>query len=134
MLIKILKKFASFFSDKLKIKVQPKTPSDLYIESISENCYQMFKKDFEKSFVFSDDDSIRSFAINEAIKKFDKKKLFLEFGVYKGDSINLFGKYLKKINIKDKAMTVQLYTTQFTECEINYNETPKGFMLKWENY
>ena len=43
-------------------------------------------------------------------------------------------KYLKKINIKDKAMTVQLYTTQFTECEINYNETTKGFMLKWENY
>jgi|TARA_B110000881_G_scaffold213888_1_gene225485 hypothetical protein len=98
MLIKVLKKFASFFSDKLKLKIQPKTPVDLYIESISENCYQMFKKDFEKSFVFSDDDSIRSFAINEAIKKFDKKKLFLEFGVYKGDSINLFGKYLKKIN------------------------------------
>ena len=98
MLIKILKKFASFFSDKLKIRIQPKTPADLYIESISENCYQMFKKDFEKSFVFSDDDSIRSFAINQAIKKFDEKKLFLEFGVYKGDSINLFGKYLKKIN------------------------------------
>ena len=41
---------------------------------------------------FSNDDSIRSFAINEASKKFNKDNLFLEFGVFKGDSINLFAK------------------------------------------
>ena len=42
-------------------------------------------------------------------------------------------KYLKKINIKDKATTVPLYTIKFTECEVIYYETPKGFKLKWEN-
>ena len=43
-------------------------------------------------------------------------------------------KYLKKINVKDKAVTVPLYTIKFTECEVIYYETPKGFKLKWENY
>ena len=42
-------------------------------------------------------------------------------------------KYLKKINVKDKATTVPLYTIKFTECEVIYYETPKGFKLKWEN-
>ncbi len=46
MLIKILKKFASFFSDKLKIRIQPKTPADLYIESISENFIILFLSKF----------------------------------------------------------------------------------------
>jgi len=98
LLIKILNKFVIFFSNKFKLKIQHKSPAELYIESISEDCYRIFKKDFENSFVFSDDDSIRSFAINQAIKKFDEQNLFLEFGVYKGNSINLFGKYLQKIN------------------------------------
>ena len=34
------------------------------------------------------------------VKRFDKENLFLEFGVFKGDSINLFAKKLKTINAR----------------------------------
>ncbi len=97
-LLKILKKLILFFNNRLKVKSQPSSPADLYYEDVAKNSYETFKSYFKESYVFSDDYSIRNFAINEAIKKFDNKSLFLEFGVFKGDSINLFGKNLKKIN------------------------------------
>ena len=97
-LLKTLKKLIVFFNNRLKVKIQPSSPADLYHEDVAKNSYETFKSYFKDSYVFSDDNSIRSFAINEAIKKFDKESLFLEFGVFKGDSINLFAKKLKKIN------------------------------------
>ena len=97
-LLKTLKKLIVFFNNRLKVKVQPSSPADLYHEDVAKNSYETFKSYFKESYVFSDDSSIRSFAINEAIKKFGKESLFLEFGVFKGDSINLFAKKLKKIN------------------------------------
>ena len=97
-LLKTLKKLIIFFNNRLKIKSQPSSPADLYFEDVARNSYETFKSYFKESYVFSDDNSIRNFAINEAIKKFDKENLFLEFGVFKGDSINLFSKTLKKIN------------------------------------
>tara|TARA_B100000579_G_C22693350_1_gene786164 strand:+ start:223 stop:936 length:714 start_codon:yes stop_codon:yes gene_type:complete len=97
-LLKTLKKLIIFFNNRLKVKVQPSSPADLYHEDVAKNSYETFKSYFKDSYVFSDDSSIRSFAINEAIKKFGKESLFLEFGVFKGDSINLFAKKLKKVN------------------------------------
>ncbi len=97
-LLKILKKLIVFFNSRLKVKVQPSSPADLYHADVAKNSYEFFKNDFKDSYVFSDESSIRSFAINEAIKKFDKESLFLEFGVFKGDSINFFAKKLRKID------------------------------------
>ena len=97
-LLKILKKLIIFFNSRLKVKVQPSSPAELYHADVAKNSYETFKNYFKDSYVFSDDSSIRSFAINEAIKKFDKESLFLEFGVFKGDSINLFAEKLKKID------------------------------------
>ncbi len=97
-LLNILKKFIIFLNNKLKIKPQPLSPAELYFEDVAKNSYENFKSYFKNSYIFSDDNSIRSFAINEAVKQFDKESLFLEFGVFKGDSINLFAKSLEKIN------------------------------------
>ena len=97
-LLNLLKKFIVFLNNRLKIKTQPLSPTELYYEEVSKKSFETFKEYFKKSFVFSDDNSIRNFAINEAIKKFDNQNLFLEFGVFKGDSINLFAKNLKKID------------------------------------
>ena len=66
-----------------------------FMSSIVENIRDFQQKN---SFVFSDDASIRNYAINESVKKFDNQCLFLEFGVFKGESINLFAKKLNKIN------------------------------------
>ena len=96
-ILKILKKLIIFYNNRLKIKIHPPSPADLYFEEVAKNSYENFKGYFKDAYVFSDDNSIRSFAINEAIKKFDKENLFLEFGVFKGDSLALFAKNLKKI-------------------------------------
>ncbi len=96
-LLRQFAKLLSFISNRLKIKVQPKSPSDLYLEKISQESYDFFKEEFKNSFIFSDDDSIRKFAISSAIDNYKKGELFLEFGVFKGYSINLFAKNLKKI-------------------------------------
>ena len=54
---------------KTKISLQPKSPVDIHYEELAKDCYNHFKEHFKKSYVFSDDESIRGFAINEAIKK-----------------------------------------------------------------
>ena len=99
-LLKQFAKILSFINNRLKIKIQPKSPSDLYLEKISQESYDFFKEDFKNSFIFSDDDSIRNFAISNAIDNYKKGELFLEFGVFKGYSINLFARSLKKIECK----------------------------------
>ena len=99
-LLGILRKLLEFANNILKVKSQSKSPAELYLDTVSRESYEIFKDEFKNSYVFTDDESIRTFAINEAIKKFSKEKLFLEFGVYKGNSINLFAKYLKNIDAK----------------------------------
>ena len=93
----ILNKLVLFFNDKIKIK--SKSPADFYFEDVSKQSYIFFQKYIENSFVFSNDNSIREFSINQSTKKFDNKNLFLEFGVYKGYSTNLFAKCLKNKKI-----------------------------------
>ena len=93
-----LTKLILFYNSRLKIKSQALSPPDLYYAEVSKNSYEYFKKYFKDSYIYSEDESIRRFAINEAIKKFNNKDLFLEFGVFKGDSINLFAESLNKIN------------------------------------
>lgn len=100
LILKILNKLIIFINNRLQIKKRPSSPADLYFEEVSKNSYEKFKDYFKDAFVFGDDNSIRSFAIEEATKKFDNTHLFLEFGVFKGDSINLFARNLKKINAK----------------------------------
>lgn len=100
LILKILYKLIIFLNNRLQIKKKPSSPADLYFEEVSKNSYEKFKDYFKDSYVFGDDNSIRSFAIEEAAKKFDNTHLFLEFGVFKGDSINLFAKNLKKISAK----------------------------------
>ena len=38
---------------------------------------------------------------------------------------------LEKLGLKDKAKSIQGYTTKFTLCESAHNKAPKGFMLEW---
>ena len=95
-----LRRLISFYNSRLKIKTQALSPPDLYYAEVSKNSYEYFKKYFKDSYIYSEDESIRRFAINEAIKRFTNKDLFLEFGVFKGDSINLFSESLNKIDAK----------------------------------
>jgi len=89
-----LKSLLNFIETHLKIA--SKSPVDIYLESLSMDCFKLFEKDMKKSLIFSKDDEIRKFSVSHAIKNNPSDKLFLEFGVFKGDSINAFAKYLSK--------------------------------------
>ena len=89
-----LKSLLNFIETHLKIA--SKSPVDIYLESLSMDCFKLFEKDMKKSLIFSKDDEIRKFSVSHAIKNNSSDKLFLEFGVFKGDSINTFAKYLSK--------------------------------------
>ena len=77
-LLKILQKFIVFLNSRMRVKLQPSSPSDLYFEEVAKNSYETFKTHFKNAYVFSDDDSIRNFAINESIKRFDNSNFLRE--------------------------------------------------------
>ena len=96
---KKLKSLLSFVELFFRIKVDNKSPVDVYYENLSQDCYKFFEQDMKKSSVFIKVDDIRRFSIHRAFNNGNKKdNLFLEFGVWKGESINLFGNFLAQHN------------------------------------
>ena len=72
---------------------------DYYREDEIKSSYNYFKKYFNGS-IFLKKDQIRHFAIKKALENHNKNSMYLEFGVFKGKSLNLFSKYLKIKNSK----------------------------------
>ena len=55
----------------------------------------------KSSSIFSKDEDIRKYSVFKAFKNKNKiDNLYLEFGVYKGTSINLFAKFLSQHNLE----------------------------------
>ena len=95
---KIILYFFRFIEVNLSIKVRNRTtPIDLYYENLSKDCYEFFKEEMQNSSIFLKPKDIRNFAISKSLKNIkDTSNLFLEFGVFKGESINFFADILKK--------------------------------------
>jgi hypothetical protein len=71
------------------------SPIGVYYQNLSQECYNFFEQDMKKSEIFLKSNDIRKYSISRAFNNSStKENLFLEFGVYKGDSINLFGNFL----------------------------------------
>ena len=76
-----------------KSKLKLKLENELLIET-----NDFFKKNFEKSIIFSDLESIREYAIqSSSLNDKHKEYYYLEFGVWKGESSNFFSKFLNKL-------------------------------------
>ena len=73
------------------------TPYEMYVEEEIKKCYETFKPYFKKS-IFLNFKDYHKFIIERA-KENDEynKKFYLEFGVYKGTSINFFSKHVNTI-------------------------------------
>ena len=98
---KNLKSVLSFIEINFKLNVGNKSPIDIYFDKVSQDCYEFFKEDISKSSCFVKDDDIRQYSILKAFRnKTSNDNIFLEFGVYKGDSIKLFSKFLSKDGLK----------------------------------
>ena len=75
------------------------SPIGVYYQNLSQECYKFFEKDMKRSAIFLKSNDIRKYSISKALNNSNNSdNLFLEFGVYKGDSINLFGKFLQQHN------------------------------------
>ena len=73
------------------------SPIGVYYQNLSQECYNFFKEDMKKSAIFLKSNDIRKYSISRAFNNSNtEENLFLEFGVYKGDSINLFGNFLSQ--------------------------------------
>tara|TARA_B110000971_G_scaffold218568_1_gene257669 strand:- start:1050 stop:1790 length:741 start_codon:yes stop_codon:yes gene_type:complete len=74
-----------------------RSPYKLYEKEELEKCYNHFKKYF-KTAIFLDSNSIRKYSIKRASEN-DKKQeyYYLEFGVFRGTTINRFSEHVHKI-------------------------------------
>ena len=64
-------------------------------------CFNHFEKHFNNS-LHLDNINIRKYAIEESLlNDKEKKKFYLEFGVWKGSSANFFAQYLNKLYVFD---------------------------------
>ena len=72
---------------------------DLFREDEIRTSYQYFKKFFKNS-IFLDKRKIKTYAISKALENHSSSLSYLEFGVFKGKSINMFSKILKKYKAK----------------------------------
>lgn len=104
----LIKKFIKFILTKFsrviywiipsEFKNQPRRLKKILEQNTIKENYEFFKSDFEKSVLFEKIDDIRSYAINTALQKDKEQKfLYLEFGVYQGNSTNFFSKKLKTL-------------------------------------
>ena len=86
----------NFIEINLRVKTSTKTPADIHLEEMSSDCYKLFKENMKKSSIFLKDNEIRKHSILNALNNNGNNDLFLEFGVFKGYSINLFANILSK--------------------------------------
>jgi len=95
-----LKKFLNlikFLISQIRPEIKSKTIFDIYNEEEKINCYNHFKKYF-KSALFLESKGTRQYAIKNALRNDPNQDYtYLEFGVYKGASVNDLSKYVKKI-------------------------------------
>ena len=87
---KKLKSILGFIQNNFRPATENKSPIDIYFEEVSRESYEFFKNDIFKSACFVKDEDIRSYCIRKALKKTLDNSMFLEFGVFKGDSTKLF--------------------------------------------
>ena len=101
----ILNNLCNFFIRKNKSSlpiintIKEKKAFDLFKEDEIKSSYEHFKKHFH-NIIFLDKKQIREFSIKKAIENHKNEYNYLEFGVYKGESINTFAKHLAKVNGK----------------------------------
>ena len=69
-----------------------------FIEEEFRKCYEHFKKHFYTA-IFLTRTDLRNYCIDESLKIANENSLFLEFGVYKGESINFFASKIKNKKI-----------------------------------
>ena len=94
----LISKFGSYFNKDL---IELNSPVGMYRRDAIQSSYNYFKKYFVSSVLFSNVEGIRDYCINQVLRNLKKEDLILEFGVYKGESINFFSEIVLKHGLKN---------------------------------
>ncbi|MEM7059097.1 MAG: class I SAM-dependent methyltransferase [Pseudomonadota bacterium] len=103
--MKIRRLFQRLFSDagaagqpapKLEVQQKIKTPIDLLHEAAVRESFATFRDHMEQALLFPQKGRIRSHCIERAISNFGDKGLYLEFGVFRAEGLNMFAKKLAR--------------------------------------
>ena len=89
-----LKKFETFTLRSETIK----SAYEIYIEEEIKSSYNHFKKYFNKT-IFLKKWTLREYGMQKALDNHQENYFYLEFGVFKGASLNFFSRFLKPKNI-----------------------------------
>ena len=96
-ILNLIQIFYSFINTDKTVKIKEKRIFDLYCEEEKIKCFNHFKGYFKTS-LFLESIGTRQYAIKNALKNDpDNKFTYVEFGVYKGASVNDLSKYVNKI-------------------------------------
>lgn len=96
-ILNLIQIFYSFINTDKTVKIKEKRIFDLYCEEEKIKCFNHFKGYFKTS-LFLESIGTRQYAIKNALKNDpDNKFTYIEFGVYKGASVNDLSKYVNKI-------------------------------------
>lgn len=111
-----------------KNKFQDEVESQLkkrIINNLTEETFNSFKYDFKKSVLFYDYKETREYAVKTSLlNDSNKDYYYLEFGVWKGESANLFSKYVKKLYAFDgfEGLKEDWSGTSFGKGSLNLNK------------
>jgi hypothetical protein len=94
----ITKKVADYYRNTLQIDFQKNHLLEEIYKNTSIETYEAFKSEISSSLLFLTRRKIREYSISKVLEKCDSENLFIECGVFEGESINLFAKELKKKN------------------------------------
>ena len=94
--------FVHFLEVYFKLRVRNKTsPIDIYYENLSLDCFKLFETEMKNSSIFVKPEDIRKYSVSKALNNSkNQNDLFLEFGVFEGESINTFARILKTKNLE----------------------------------
>ena len=93
------KKIADYYRNTLQIDFQKNhLLNEIYRQTANET-YEYFKSNLSTSLHFLTRRKIREYSISKVLENYANEDLFIECGVFEGESINLFARELKKKNI-----------------------------------
>jgi hypothetical protein len=89
----------TYYKNNFSVDLQKNHLLDKVYSEVANETYNNFDKEIKNSVGFLTKLSQREHAIKECLSEFSSDDLFLECGVFQGNSINLFAKHLSKKNL-----------------------------------
>lgn len=90
---------APFDPSKLQVNTKPKSPLDLLYEDSIRDSFETFRDEMPGAMLFPQKGRMRGWCVDRAFSNLGTGGLYVEFGVFRGDGLNMFARRLGKHGI-----------------------------------